>query len=169
MRQLKLRQLGLAFSLGTMLLVGCGQKKCQPAAEQPFQSIIDTAWRMVESTDPIVKNNTDNYNFIVMTFGINRLGMMQKVVNNDLFENPLYNLRYDINPSNKTLTVNYEEPPAPPADGGQPPSAEPVSTTVVQYTYKIGKELELTEVKSGNYHRLVPYQGVVEPDRQCTF
>ena len=77
-----LKTLLMTATLG--LVTACGAQ-CQAPAQTAFTSVVQTAWRLVETTDPQAAASLDNYNFLIMTFARNNTGQIQKVVDNEEF------------------------------------------------------------------------------------
>jgi len=143
---------------------GC-QKKCQPPSQEAFKSFVDQEWRLVETTNPQIRDLT-NTNFIIMTFGINFTGQVFKVVNNDRFDNPVLVFKYNVDPEQKLIRAVYSTPP-PEGQEGETQTQSAGSPT--EYFYKLGRGFELTETRTGFYYRMVPFAGVVKPDEKCIF
>jgi len=155
----RLASLGLVLA---MALVGACGKKCQPPVTQKFQTLSETQWRLVETSDSSVKN-LDRFNFLIYNFSRNFSGNIQQVRYNDLFETPFKTFNWNINPDTQQLVIRYQDI-APPADG----STSRQGATDSLYSYDLNRELELYDQR-GNYYRFVPFTGVVDPDSSCTF
>jgi hypothetical protein len=157
---------GVALAL-SLLLVGC-QKKCQPPVTQKFQTLAETQWRLVETSDTSVKG-LDRFNFLIYNFARNFSGNIQQVRYNDLFETPFKTFNWNINPDTQQLVIRYQDI-APPAEGTatQAGSGNRQGPTDSLYAYDLGRELELYDER-GSYYRFVPFTGVVDPDSTCEF
>lgn len=153
--------LGLAC---VFALTGC-QKKCQAPVTQKFQTLAETQWRLVETSDASVKN-LDRFNFLIYNFARNFSGNIQQVRYNDLFETPFKTFNWNINPDTQQLVIRYQDI-APPVEGEGTGSSR-ASATDSLYSYDLNRELELYD-QSGNYYRFVPFTGVVDPDSTCVF
>lgn len=138
-------------------LVAC-QRRCQPAAQQSFQSLVDTAWRLVQTTDPLVAPSLNNYNFLVVTFARNNTGDVKRVVDNDQYDNPVQTLVWVPSVATKTLRIQYTSAAGTTGDDG-----------TFDYQYSLGRQLEMRLQSTGYYYRYVPFQGVVDPDVLCSF
>ncbi len=163
----------LALLLVSMLLPACG-KKCQQVTT-PFKYLSDTPWRLAETTDPSKTFRAlNNYTFPVFSFTLNFRGDVKTVINNEQFDSALCNLAYQVDPGGNAVKIKFSE------GAGATPNqgADPNQTTslpncpfkdTIGYTYKVGRSLELTDQKSGNYYRFVPFLGIIQPDDVCTF
>lgn len=146
----------LGLVLAAVLILGGCQKKCQAPPEKPFETFVEQQWRVVESTNPVIGNDIDNYNFYIFYFGRDFEGTVSKVESNKPIETPVLTFSYDVDPKTKRLLIEYH-----PLSGGD------IQT---QYIYNLGRDFEIDE-KGGNqeYFRMVPFLGVVDPDKDCTF
>lgn len=153
------------------LIAACQQRKCQAPAEQAFQTIVETQWRLVETTDPHPNFRSLNQtNFFIMTFKRNFTGDFKRVENNDLFETPVATFVYNVDPGSRRIVTEITEnavtvdpsaaTPAAPAEGKK---------SVVDFKYTLSREFTLTRANSGFFYRFVPFLGVVDPDKQCVF
>jgi hypothetical protein len=158
------------LSLGALLVLlpGC-QKKCQPPVTERFQTLSETQWRLVETTDRSVKG-LDRFNFLIYNFARNFSGNIQQVRYNDLFETPFKTFNWNVNPDSGELVLRYQEIAPPATDGTQSGggTTSRQGPTDVFYSYDLGRELELFDQR-GNYYRFVPFTGVVDPDSSCVF
>lgn len=148
---------------------GC-QRKCQAAATQRFQTLSETQWRLVETTDAQVQN-LDRFNFLIFNFSRNFSGNVQRVVFNDLYETPVLTFNWNIS-NNGTLLVKYSNIQGggdPLAGGGEGGPSQPRSVATTEYFYDLGRELELYDAATNAYYRFVPFTGVVDPDSDCVF
>jgi len=170
MKQLHI-QAWFALLALAVALTGC-QKKCQQNSET-LRTIIDTEFRLVQSSDPQVSNLT-NTNFVIMVFKIDYTGEMFRVENNSRFNDPVLIFRYNVDPQRKLIQVQYYELPteesaaAAATAGGDPALGAPVGNPRV-YQYNLSNELTLREQGSGFRYRYVPFTGVVKPDEICKF
>ncbi len=155
-----------------LFMVGCG-KKCQQVTNT-YESLTDTPWRLVETNDRTTGfRKLSNFTFPVMNFGLDFLGSVQSVVNNQQFDSPLCNLVHKADPANNVMVIQYSEGGGGETLGGDEGNQE---TTPVcpfagtrTYEYKLGRQLELTDSKTGKYYRFAPFLGIVQPDKECTF
>ncbi len=147
------------LAIFALLSMAACQRKCQPMATQSYQSLVETPWRLVQSTDPEVARNLNNYNFLVVSFNRNSTGEVKRVVDNDQYDTPVQTLVWVPNVSTKMIRVQYSS-----ASG-----AAPGDDGTFDYTYTLGRQLEMTDTTNGYYYRYVPFQGVVDPDVSCSF
>lgn len=163
-----------ALSLGLFALVflpAC-QKRCQSSETQSIKSIVDTQWRLVETTDPEVKATLNNYNFLILTFNRNNTGQVNRVVDNDQYETPVLQLVYAPNASQKTLRIQFSTVAGSVDDTQNQSLGTPGDAGTFDYQYALGGQLQMREIGSGSrsyYYRYVPFKGVVDPDTVCTF
>lgn len=137
------------------MLSAC-QQLCQQPNQQPIQSLVDTQWRLVETTDPALAQELDRFNFKILTFRGNFQGEFQDVVFNDLVETPQATFRWNVESDFLLMALQ-------PTAGG--------TETQLRFDYTkppIGRALEMVEA-DGSYYRYVPFTGVVNPDSTCTF
>lgn len=141
------------------------QRRCQPGGERQ-ESITATPWRLVRTNNPDIKNN-NKYTFVVFAFTEDFGGQVTKVVNNREFEEPVRVFRYNIETDGRSgfLRIAYSEVASGNEGGNQ--AGQVVETT--DYTYKLGRDLVLTEVRTNFYYEFVPYIGIVGPDNACEF
>lgn len=160
------RQMGLLLVLGLSLFLGACGKKCQQPATEKFNTLSATEWRMVETTDKDFKG-LNNTTFLIFTFGKNYKGAVNKVLNNDKYDTPIYTFQYQIDPDGGLMRIKFESPLGEGAstDGSQTQAS---GMDPIDYSYELGRELEMTD-SSGRYYRFVPFQGIVDPDNACTF
>jgi hypothetical protein len=118
-------------------------------------------WRLVESTDPDVTKTLDNYNFLIMRFDRNNTGAINKVVSNELYENPVSYLKYVVASQGHVGQLQIEFSSSPTGNGDQ-------GTFAFEYALT-STGLELSQVNSNNYYRYVPFVGIVDPDNTCVF
>ena len=159
-----------SWLLALVLLFGgvACQKRCQPPSETRVESLVDAEWRLVETTDPEVFATLDNFNFLLLRFNQNNTGQVNQVVNNDLFDNPIAQILWVADPQVELLRVRYESVPGEGSfDDPDNPGVQDLGT--FDYTYSLGRQLEMRELRRGYYYRYVPFQGVVAPDIICTF
>lgn len=169
---MKTRSLSLIFSLAVTQFSLCAfvlistaacQKKCQQNTQR-FKSVTETQWRLVETTDPAVVEELDNFNFLIVSFATNSTGAVQRVVDNEMFETPISTIVWVPNTKAKQIRIQYTSVPA-----------EETTAQVTEgdlgtfdYSYSLGKELEMTD-NTGSYYRYVPFTGIVSPDIDCQF
>ncbi len=154
-----------------LALVGCG-KKCQTVT-QTYEHITQTPWRLVETTDKSTGfRKLNNFSFPVLTFALDFVGSVQSVVNNQQFDSPLCTIKHREDRDNGLMVIEFTEGTTA-TQGGD---ATPAATSPVcpfkgtrNFQYKLGRQLELTDKKTGNYYRFAPFLGIVEPDKNCTF
>jgi hypothetical protein len=158
----------LAVLSGLLWFSACAVN-CQPAGA-PLTTITNQQFRLISSSDPTLQNVT-NTNFITITFSANYTGQVQKVQNNNLFNNPALVFSYNIDPNSNTLKIQYSTPPTNDQSGGGS-SSDSGGTQVgppKTYNYTLNTGLTLTDTTSGYVYQWVPFQGIVLPDQQCTF
>ena len=151
------------WAIGLLLLLtlvtGCN-KKCQQPAEAIPTSFTATdggvdQWRVAPGSQ-IGTLEVDNYNFLIFQFSTDFTGAVYEVNNNSQNETPSLTFVYDVDPDFNELLIEF-----------QPVNGEPVAST---YKYDLGREFELVEQGgSGTYLRMIPFQGIVDPDKSCTF
>ncbi len=158
----------LAMVLVTVALTSC--KKCQQPPEQPFRYLEESPWRLAESTNPKDVGKVTNTNFIILSFIQNGTGDVKRVKDNDQYDTPLYTIQWIADTGQDLLRIKYTKGIAN-TDAVDPDVPQPAADegSVVDYSYSIGRELELTETRTGYYYRFVPFTGVVYPDQDCTF
>lgn len=152
------------FFLSTLLVLGC-QANCQPSSG-PLGSLTEKEYRLVETSDPTVKNLT-NTNFVTMIFHNNYTGEVHKVQDNNRFNNPALVFSFNIDPEQKKIKIQYTTPQQEGQDGAKT-GGEPVGNPKT-YNYTLGSELKLVDATSGFSYRFVPFEGIVKPDQKCTF
>lgn len=169
MTQQRFNVFSLILSLGMGLCLVACQKKCQQPATEKFKTITATEWRLVETTDPEVAKKLNNTNFLIYSFGKNYTGAINAVQNNDKYDTPVYTFKYQIDPDNSLIRMKFSAT-APDSEGGDgTQQAQADDSEPTDYIYDLGRELELTDDNSGRYYRFVPFQGIVDPDNNCTF
>lgn len=160
------RQLGI-LGLLALLLPACMDKKCQKPPEQSFKSITEAEWRLVETTDPNPNfKKLNNTTFFIFSFQKNYTGAVNNVINNDKYDTPVRTFKYNISPDENLIRVKYEMV-APEGEEGAAPVED--NTPPIDYSYELGRELELINLKSGALYRFVPFTGIVDPDNTCSF
>lgn len=148
------------FLVTLALAAGC-QQLCQQPTATPYQNLDATTWRLVSTSDPSPAYQSLSKNtFLIMSFTIDFKGSVNKVVNNDQFDNPILTFEYNVDPSNNILVIQYTT-----TDQG----AQSGDAGTVQYNYTLSSELDLTDSTHGYTYRYIPFQGVVQPDSNCTF
>ncbi len=160
-----IRSLNFILILLALVTSACGMKKCQAPATQKFTSIVGQPWRLVETTDPGDSFQAlSNTTFLVFEFTNDYKGSVKKVENNAEYEVPVLVFKYNIDPESQSIRAQFSSPEA---------EASTTSTqsggNIIDYDYELGRELELTNAKSGYYYRYVPYNGIIAPDDKCTF
>ncbi len=159
--------------LNPLLTVSCQKKRCQAPAEQPFQTIVETQWRLVETTDPHPNfKGLNQTNFFIMIFKRNYTGDFKRVENNDLYETPVATFVYNIDPEAKRIVTEITENAVTVSSdpSGAAPSAAPSGQkSQLDFKYTLGREFTLTRVSAGFFYRFVPFTGIVDPDKQCVF
>lgn len=145
---------------------GC-QKKCQQNTET-LRTFVDQEFRLVQSTDPETRKDLTNTNFLIMVFKIDYYGELYRVENNSKFNDPVLLLRYNPDPENKLIQVQFYEPPSE-TSVGPDPSLGKESGPLRTYRYSLSNELNLVESGTGYRYRYVPFTGVVKPDEICRF
>lgn len=156
---------GLALLTSAMLLSGFGcQKKCQQSKVR-YSSLVDTQWRLVETTDPdILEAGLSNFDFQVFTFTSNGAGTINQVISNELYQSPIATLVWVPNPPDKTVRIEYTSAAVP---NQTPP--QPGDLGTFDYVEMLGTDLKLTDQNRGFYYRFVPFTGIVNPDTVCVF
>ena len=91
---------------------------------------------------------------------------MKKVENNTEYQNPVITFNYNIDPDSKMIRAEFLTAPSQDSTSQQ---AVQSTGTIVDFDYELGRELELTDVKTGAYYRFVPYTGIITPDEKCSF
>ena len=158
----------VVFAAGVFLAgpVGC-QKKCQPPAAQRFRFLRETPWRLVETNNPSqAYRNLTRTTFQIWEFRVNFTGDVKKVENNDEFDTPILEFKWNVDTASRILRIRFSTVDTGEGEEGQSTS-EVVGTT--DYYYELSNELNLQEVRRGYTYRFVPFQGVVDPDNDCTF
>lgn len=155
----------LALALVCVSTVAC-QKKCQLPATTPFKSIVDTDWRLVESSDPDVNKSLSNYTFLIWHFDNSPTGNIVNVVNNLKYNAPVLTLNYNVNVDERLLDIQFVKPGAPDANGE--PTAGSVQGETL-FEYRLSNELNLTDTSKGYLYRFVPFTGIVNLDNKCVF
>lgn len=156
----------------SLLLVNCG-KKCQTNTNS-VKSLSEAGvrWRMIDTNDKSAElRKLNNYNFTVWSFDNAFRGQVIAVRNNEEFsQNPLCTLTYLPERDQKRMAVEFKSTSTQAADpgGAGTTSGCPVSGRGT-FDYSIGKNLRVTNVKTGVYYNFVQYLGIVEPDKACTF
>jgi hypothetical protein len=150
------------------MLTGC-QKKCQPPAVNAFKNLSETTWRAVETSNPKVQ--ITRFDFIELKFERDFTGSVIKVVANQEFaEQPIEVFTWAV-PENTQgsgpLRIQYSTPGTDGSDGNAAAPPQVVSTE--DYYFSLGRELNLSETKTGYSWRFVPMTGIVDPDTNCTF
>jgi hypothetical protein len=169
--------LAIIFMLGAL---GACQKKCQAPPVEPFKTVTEQQWRLVETSDPNPQFRTlSRTNFLIMTFKRNFTGDIKRVENNDLYETPVatfkYNVDSDLHRIRMEMMIVQASLPTDKGGGGgteqQQSQGGQVSTqsSVIDYYYDLTREFALTGTQSGFYYRFVPFSGVVDPDSKCEF
>jgi hypothetical protein len=153
-----------AIFLVLLSTVAC-QRRCQPASTELFASVTQTQWRLAQTTDPTVSETLDNFNFLIVQFGSNGTGAVNRVVSNDMFETPIATILWVPNAKSQLMRIQYSSVPA----EGSTQSGTQGDLGTFDYRYELGRELELFEQQTGNYYRYVPFTGVVNPDTECQF
>lgn len=139
-----------------LMLSGCLLPPCQQLPEEPFQSVTDTEWRLVSTTDANAAANLNNFNFIIFTF-TQDFGIQFTTVDlNTQSGNPITEGRYDVIPEQKLIVAELTRV----GDGSQ---------SNVVWRYRLGSKLELTDTASGQHYEFYPFEGIVKPDFQCKF
>ncbi|MFM8315597.1 MAG: hypothetical protein ACKOA8_15050 [Deltaproteobacteria bacterium] len=159
-----------AIVLGLALisqLMGC-LKMC-PTSKERQTSVAATPWRLVETTDPELQEDLNNFSFLVFTFNQNFSGDIKAVVNNTQYDNPIRTFKYNIDPRGNLMRIQFAFAPGEDGGGAQSDSgAASGGDQVVEYSYKLGRSLELWR-QDGVYYRLVPFTGILSPDETCSF
>jgi hypothetical protein len=161
----------LAFFVGAQFaLTGC-QKRCQQMATQAFTNLSQTEWRVVKTNNPNMKG-LDNYSFITLKFNIDFTGELYNVSENRKSELPDKIFRWKADPAKRALAAAYTDPTEESEEGTETQAGG--EAVLVNYRYSLGKELNLTETKTGYTYRLVPFSeefggGIIQPDQACTF
>lgn len=161
--------LPLGASLMLALATTACQKRCQALETTSFKSLVDAQWRLVESTDPQVINNLNNYNFTILTFNRDNTGDLKRVVDNSQYDIPVYNLLWAPNPMAHLIRIQFSTVTAPTQPGQQVQAANPGDGGTTDYEYYLGTQLEMYDLNKGYYYRYVPFKGVVNPDTVCSF
>ncbi len=151
---------------------GCGNPKCQAPAPEKIPTFTANPWRLVSSTDPGIKK-LDRFNFTILSFSKNNKGDIKAVQNNTQYDAPLYTFDYIVSTedakSGQLRIVFYgqakeEEGEAP---SGEAPKGE--ASKPKDYEYQLTRELVLSESRTGYEYKYIPFQGIVDPDSNCTF
>lgn len=135
----------------TVIFISACDKKCQSPQQEPYKSITDTEWRMVETTSPNLNQNLSLTTFLIFRFGQAYSLDVFSIVNNVRNQEPDGSFMYDIDPENGIILTKDKK-----------------TGDTKEFQYDLGKELELVE-SNGIFYRLVPFKGIVKPDEQCTF
>lgn len=163
-----MKRIIILLSLSFLLMMSaCGTKKCQQPATEKFKTIADQPWRLVETTNSAPEFKVlSNTTFLVFEFTKDYKGSVKKVENNSEYETPIQTFRFNIDPDQGLLRIQYQTAPA----DGQEEGAKAATSggEIVDYDYELGRELEMTDDK-GAYYRFVPYSGIIAPDEKCTF
>ena len=156
----------LAFS--ATLLANCG-KKCQTNSNS-VKSLAENSvrWRMVESNDKNANfRKMNNYTTDIWSFDNQFRGQVIALVNNEEF-NQTAKCTMLYKPADGQVAIQFSSSTSDGVDGTTTSSGCPMTGTIV-FDYTLGKELRLTNIKTGSYYRFVQYLGIVEPDKVCTF
>lgn len=143
------------------------QRRCQAPSTQTFRSVTETQWRLVETTDAKLLEDLDNFNFEILQFAANSTGAINRVVNNEQFETPIATIAWVPNTQAKSMRIQYTSVPVSTGENTTAPKAGDLGT--FDYNYKLGRDLQMQELRTGNFYRYVPFTGVVSPDIDCTF
>lgn len=121
---------------------------------------------MVSSTNPNTAGRLNTVSFLIMVFQLNFTGEVYSVQNNARFDTPIRLISsYNVAPEERRLVAQFERVIGETEDGLETePDGGPVT-----YSYQLGTTLTLTEVATGYQYFFVPFQGVVTPDKNCTF
>jgi hypothetical protein len=166
----------------TFWFVGCN-KKCQAPPSNPFTTFTGTDWRLIDTTKPGMANQVDKFNTVILSFTTNFEGGLKTLVNNNESESAVCSLKYNVQSSGGSgrLTIQYRDPSTGQNAQGQPGSSGtsgngqttagtcPEPPNPIDYTYNLSNSLTLTEVNTGYTYNYVPFQGIVNPDDNCTF
>ncbi len=154
--------------LSTLVLFGgvACQKRCQALDSTVYKSVVDAQWRLVESSDPDVAKNLNNYNFLLVSFARNYTGDVKRVVDNDQYDTPVYSITWVSDTNSKLVRIQYSTVTG---TGTQTQAANPGDGGTFDYMYNLSTELTMYETKRGYYYRYVAFKGVVNPDTECTF
>jgi hypothetical protein len=157
----KIRSLPLLI-LVILLSQGC-TKKCQQPPTEKFKTFTGQQWRLVETTDqdPAFKS-LSNTTFLIWEFGKDYTGKINKVLNNKLYDTPIVQFEYNVDPDNNMVAINFSAT-------GSTQSSTQQSPDGIVYSYDLGRDFNLTNGKTGASYRFVPFQGIVDPDNQCEF
>lgn len=136
-----------------ILFCQCG-KKCQEPAKEPFKSITQTEWRLVETNSQSLGKNLSKTTFPIFAFSLNFEGGVYAVKNNNRPQTPDLLLEW-VTSEDKTLRLKYKTP------GGEDSGAE-----VVDYEIDLSNDLTLTR-SNGTYLRFIPFTGIYSPDDTC--
>ncbi len=164
-------QYSLAIALlGVTLLTSACGKRCQAPEAATFKSVVETPWRLVESNDPQVTKELDNFNFLILQFNRNNTGDVKRVVDNDQYDSPVMTLVWVPDGTAKVMRIQYSSVSGEAFNNlDQVGAAGEGDQGTYDYNYKLGRQLEMTEKNRGYYYRYVPFKGIVDPDNVCTF
>ncbi len=162
-----IRNINILLLFVSLMMTACGTRKCQQPATERFTTIVDQPWRLAETTSTAPSyRNLSNTTFLVFDFSKNYKGSVKKVENNTEYQNPVITFNYNIDPDSKMIRAEFLTAPSQDSTSQQ---AVQSTGTIVDFDYELGRELELTDVKTGAYYRFVPYTGIITPDEKCSF
>ena len=153
----------LALSSGT----GCG-KKCNQPVTTPFKFLRETQWRLIETDNPAPEyRRLSKYTFQNWEFGVNFTGQIFTVINNDQQDTPFRVFKWNVDKDAGILLLQLQSPIGEEDEEGNVAGGEDLGT--IEFSYKMGRNLELVEAERGYVYKFVPFQGVVDPDNTCEF
>ncbi len=156
----------LALGLGS----GCG-RKCNTPVTTPFRFLRETQWRLVETSNPAPEyRSLGKYTFFIWQFRQNFTGDIFQVVNNDQRDSPFRTFKWNTD-GNKSgnLAMKFSEPGTADPGGGEGGGTEARDLGTFQFSFNLSNELNITDLQRGHEYRFVPFQGVVDPDNDCSF
>ncbi|MEZ4752657.1 MAG: hypothetical protein R3B54_19080 [Bdellovibrionota bacterium] len=146
---------GMALLGALFLLSGCFAKSCQKLPEQRFQSITETEWRLVYTTDPSTASQLNNFNFTILSFTDSFDLQMTSVKNNQQAGTPEVVGEYAVQ-NGEFIIAKLEK-----FDGTS------LGTTV--WSFQLSRTLTLIDTATGFTFVFYPFEGIVKPDFQCEF
>lgn len=156
--------------LGVTLLTSACGRRCQAPEAASFRSVVETPWRLVESNDPQVAKELDNFNFLILQFNRNNTGDVKRVVDNDQYDSPVMTLVWVPDGVTKVMRIQYSSVSSEAFDSVDDVGAAGSGDQgTYDYSYKLGRQLEMNEKGRGYYYRYVPFKGIVDPDNVCEF
>ncbi|MCB0416045.1 MAG: hypothetical protein H6617_03260 [Bdellovibrionaceae bacterium] len=146
---------GMTLIGALFLLSGCFAKSCQKLPDQRFQSITETEWRLVYSTDPSTASQLNNFNFTILTFTDSFDIQMTSVKNNQQAGTPEVVGDYTVQ-NGEFIVAKLQS-----FDGSD--------LGTMTWSFTLSRILTLIDTSTGFTFIFYPFEGIVKPDFQCEF